>query len=107
MTAVAPAADVALRDGSTVPPTLDGIDADAVHAVLARSLAAGGGWLEPEDVDALLVRLARSAAPSPFRRSIADAQRAASHSSRRCAHAAGRTPPVSAAAASSACSAIV
>jgi acetyl coenzyme A synthetase (ADP forming)-like protein len=42
------------RRGPDEPPSLDAIDADAVHAVLARSLARGGGWLEPEEVDAVL-----------------------------------------------------
>ena len=36
------------------PPTLDGIDHDGAAAVLAGSLARGGGWLRPDEVAALL-----------------------------------------------------
>jgi acyl-CoA synthetase (NDP forming)/RimJ/RimL family protein N-acetyltransferase len=53
------------------PPALAGIDEDAAAALVAQRLSAGSGWLEPEDVDALLAcygirrpawRVARSAA---------------------------------------------
>jgi acetate---CoA ligase (ADP-forming) len=36
------------------PPALDGIDADAASAIVAQSLAEGGGWLVPERAAALL-----------------------------------------------------
>ena len=36
------------------PPRLDDIDADAAAAILAGSLARGGGWLRPDEVEALL-----------------------------------------------------
>jgi acyl-CoA synthetase (NDP forming)/GNAT superfamily N-acetyltransferase len=36
------------------PPRLDDIDSDAAAAVLAGSLARGGGWLRPDEVQALL-----------------------------------------------------
>jgi acyl-CoA synthetase (NDP forming) len=36
------------------PPRIDGIDADAAAAILAGSLARGGGWLRPDEVQALL-----------------------------------------------------
>jgi acyl-CoA synthetase (NDP forming) len=36
------------------PPLLEGIDSDAAAAILAGSLAGGGGWLRPDDVQALL-----------------------------------------------------
>jgi acyl-CoA synthetase (NDP forming)/RimJ/RimL family protein N-acetyltransferase len=36
------------------PPTLDRIDADAAAAIVARSLAAGGGWLPADAVAELL-----------------------------------------------------
>jgi acetate---CoA ligase (ADP-forming) len=37
-----------------VPAPPDGIDQDAAAAVLARALARGGGWMPPEEVEALL-----------------------------------------------------
>jgi acyl-CoA synthetase (NDP forming)/RimJ/RimL family protein N-acetyltransferase len=40
--------------GPAEPPALDGIDADGAAAVVARGLAAGGGWLAPADAEALL-----------------------------------------------------
>ena len=36
------------------PARLDGIDGDAAAAMLAGSLARGGGWLRPDEVEALL-----------------------------------------------------
>ena len=36
------------------PPRLDDIDADAAAAILAGALARGGGWLRPDEVQALL-----------------------------------------------------
>lgn len=36
------------------PPALDDVDADAAAAVLAGALARGGGWLRPDEVEALL-----------------------------------------------------
>ncbi len=36
------------------PSELDGIDADAAAAILSGALAAGGGWLDPADAEALL-----------------------------------------------------
>jgi acyl-CoA synthetase (NDP forming) len=42
------------REGPDDPPALAGVDADAVAAVLAHALEAGGGWLTPEDVDSVL-----------------------------------------------------
>jgi acetate---CoA ligase (ADP-forming) len=36
------------------PEPLDGVDADAAAAILSRALAAGGGWLDPADAEALL-----------------------------------------------------
>ena len=38
----------------TSPPTLEGIDHDAAVAILAGSLARGGGWLRPDEVETLL-----------------------------------------------------
>lgn len=43
----------AWRDEDDAPPALEGIDADAVSATLARALE-GGGWLAPADVEAVL-----------------------------------------------------
>jgi acyl-CoA synthetase (NDP forming)/RimJ/RimL family protein N-acetyltransferase len=40
--------------GPDEPPALEGIDSDGAAAVVARRLAAGGGWLPPADADALL-----------------------------------------------------
>ena len=42
------------RDGPDTPPALEAVDADAVAAVLARALAGGGGWLDPQDVERVL-----------------------------------------------------
>jgi acetyl coenzyme A synthetase (ADP forming)-like protein len=42
------------RTGPDLPPELPDTDADAVAAVLAHSLAEGGGWLTPEDVKRVL-----------------------------------------------------
>lgn len=36
------------------PARLDGVDADAAAAILAGALARGGGWLRPDEVEALL-----------------------------------------------------
>ncbi|MBE2314586.1 GNAT family N-acetyltransferase [Solirubrobacter sp. CPCC 204708] len=36
------------------PPALDDVDADAAAAILAGALARGGGWLRPDEVEALL-----------------------------------------------------
>ena len=36
------------------PPVLDDVDADAAAAILAGALARGGGWLRPDEVEALL-----------------------------------------------------
>jgi acetyl coenzyme A synthetase (ADP forming)-like protein len=36
------------------PPELEGLDLDAAAAIVASSLGAGGGWLPPGDVEALL-----------------------------------------------------
>jgi acyl-CoA synthetase (NDP forming) len=36
------------------PPKLEGLDPDAAAAILASSLARGGGWLAPDEVEALL-----------------------------------------------------
>jgi acyl-CoA synthetase (NDP forming)/GNAT superfamily N-acetyltransferase len=52
------------------PPTLTGVDADRAAAIVATGLAAGGGWLESENADALLdcygvPRPAGVVAPSP------------------------------------------
>lgn len=40
--------------GPDEPPRLDAIDVDAVKGVLAGALMRGDGWLEPEEVDAVL-----------------------------------------------------
>ncbi len=42
------------RRDADPPPYLTAIDADAVGALLAGALARGGGWLEPEEVEAAL-----------------------------------------------------
>jgi acetyl coenzyme A synthetase (ADP forming)-like protein len=42
------------RRGPDEPPQLDAIDVDAAKAVLAGALVRGDGWLEPEEVDAVL-----------------------------------------------------
>ena len=55
------------RQGPDPPPALEAIDADAVAAVLAHSLAHGGGWLDPPDVDARLRRLRHPAGGVPAR----------------------------------------
>ena len=39
---------------ATEPPVLDDVDADAAAAILAGALARGGGWLRPDEVEALL-----------------------------------------------------
>jgi len=59
------------RRGPDEPPVLDAIDAGAAGAVMAGSLARGGGWLEPEEVEAVLaaygiplVRSRRAATPA-------------------------------------------
>ena len=46
------------------PPDLDGVDVDAAAAVIAEGLAAGGGWLAPPAVEALLGAYGLPLAPS-------------------------------------------
>jgi acetyl coenzyme A synthetase (ADP forming)-like protein len=65
------------RRGPDEPPALDAIDADAVKAVLAGALARGDGWLEPEEVDAVLGAYGIPLVESRRVTSAADAGRAA------------------------------
>ena len=59
------------------PPVLADVDPDAVAAVLARSLAAGGGWLAPQDVEAVLRAYGIPLVQSRFAASAAEAGRRA------------------------------
>jgi acyl-CoA synthetase (NDP forming) len=45
-------------------PELDGLDLDRAAAIVSSALGAGGGWLEPTDVEALLAAFGLPLAPS-------------------------------------------
>jgi len=59
------------------PPVLADVDPDAVAALLARSLAAGGGWLAPQDVEAVLGAYGIPLVQSRFAASATEAGRRA------------------------------
>ena len=58
-------------------PELDGIDADAVAAVLAAALTRGEGWLRPGEADALLAAYGIPHAETGFAKSPQEAGRLA------------------------------
>jgi acyl-CoA synthetase (NDP forming) len=59
------------------PPRMDDIDSDAATAVLAGALARGGGWLRPDEVQALLAAYGISLVEQRRVSSIAAAAKAA------------------------------
>jgi acyl-CoA synthetase (NDP forming) len=61
------------RAGADEPPVFADIDADAVSAVLARALDAGGGWLTPDDVETVLRAYGVPLVASRVARSVSEA----------------------------------
>jgi acyl-CoA synthetase (NDP forming)/GNAT superfamily N-acetyltransferase len=59
------------------PPRLDDVDHDAAAAILAGSLARGGGWLRPEEVEGLLAAYGIPLVEQRRVRSVAGAAKAA------------------------------
>jgi acetate---CoA ligase (ADP-forming) len=63
--------------GPDPPPALDGLDLDRAAAIVARALGAGGGWLAPPQVEALLQSFGLPLPPSILATSPHTAARAA------------------------------
>jgi acetyl coenzyme A synthetase (ADP forming)-like protein len=59
------------------PPELDGLDLDRAAAIVSSALGAGGGWLEPADVEGLLSAFGLPLAPSRQVETVREAQAAA------------------------------
>lgn len=59
-------------------PDLDAVDSDAAAAIIARALGRGGGWLEPDEVDAVLASYGIPLVESRFAETAVEAARHAS-----------------------------